>query len=185
MKDHHQAWKWAVGVAGALTIALAANFAWAAKPDGPKCTYQNMIELGKGFEELAPPSSEFAFCSKTPVIGTLNGNDVACLLFDPAGDFFDLGWSLFTLGPLASDYSAYWKGWIETPEGRLALYSIGVADFDKGLQAILRRVAPGSTGKFEGATGVFSYVPDWETYNPASTDPSLGNFRITGYLCTP
>jgi len=99
MKDHHQAWKWAVGVTGALTIALAANFAWAAKPDGPKCTYQNMIELGKGFEEIDPPSSEFAFCSRNPVIGTLNGNNVACLLFDPAGDFFDLGWSLFTLRP--------------------------------------------------------------------------------------
>jgi hypothetical protein len=109
MKDH-QAWKCAVGVAGALTVAIAANFAWAAKPPGPKCTYQNVIELGKGFEELDPPSSEYAFCSKNPVIGTLNGNHVACLSFDPTGDFLGLGYSVFNLGPLASDYSAYWKG---------------------------------------------------------------------------
>jgi hypothetical protein len=144
-----------------------------------------MIELGKGFEELAPPSSEYAFCSKNPVIGTLNGSKVGCLTFDAAGDFWNLGWSVFNLGAMASDYSAYWKGWIETPEGRLSLYSIGAADVDKELQVILERVAPGSTGKFEGATGVFSYVPDWATYDPSGTAPFSGNYRITGYLCTP
>ena len=184
MRDR-QVSKFVVGVAGALAFALAANLAWSATPSGPKCTHQNMIELGKGFELIDPPSPEFAVCSKSPIVGTLNGSDVACISFDPTGDFQGLGLSAFNLGAIASDYAAYYKGWIETPDGRIALYSIVVGDLDKQLQAALIRVAPGSTGKYQGATGMFSYVPEWQTYDPGNVDPTSLNFRITGYLCTP
>ena len=184
MKDH-QAWKWAVDVIGATTIALATHAVLAAMPHAPKCTHQNFTMSYTDMEVLDPAPAGYPFCVKTFVHGTINGAYVSCALNDVTGDFGPGGMSMFNLGPVAGDFSMYANEWIETREGKLKLYTFGVSNIDTQLQTFLSRVVPGSSGRYAGATGVLAGVPQWETYDPASGDPFAGKLRVTGYLCTP
>lgn len=151
----------------AMLVALSAANAAPSPWDG--CSFQN-FKIDFGTFEAIDPLPGYDYCASLIVAGTLKGRLISCGLnadFVPSQDIFGDDDYRF--------YTAKWFDIFETEGGTIFGAERGWIDFDNGMQASMY-VIEGGTGLFEGATGEFTFSPDW---------PNKGTTAIrgSGYIC--
>jgi len=152
----------------AMLVAISAASAAPSPWDG--CSFQNFKVAWETYENIEPPFDTYDYCASFKVTGTLKGRLISCGMgadWVPSEEVFE--------EDDTPAFAAKWFDTFETEGGTISGTELGWVDGQNFLQASMY-IIKGGTGKYQGATGYFTFSPDW---------PSKGTtgFQGSGFVC--